>query len=135
MEFGARDSHEHGPSSWSAARRLADTALLRTLERVTDIDDEGMHPAVHAFVEVLVKEGLTPEAVVIALKDTFGRAHFLNRFEPLVREQMRSAWVSECIDQYFASRATDDVSLRSAESVRQTRQLPRSDDESASQGQ
>lgn len=132
MESGARDSHDHGPSSWSPARRLAEDTLLHTLERVTAANDAAMRPAVHAFVEVLVKEGVTPEAAVIALKESFARAHVLYRFEPLVREQLRSAWVSECIDHYFAARRSDDVTLRATDSARQPRETRRTDDASPS---
>jgi hypothetical protein len=134
MESGARDSHEHGRSSWSAARRLAEATLLRTLERVTAANDSAMRPAVHAYVDVLVSEGVTPEAAVIALKETFARAHVLYRFEPLVREQMRSAWVSECIDHYFATRTADDVGPRTTEAERHRRDNPPTDDASTSPG-
>jgi hypothetical protein len=69
---------------------------------------------------------------VIALKETFARAHVLYRFEPLVREQMRSAWVSECIDHYFATRMTDDVAPRTTEPARPQRENPRADETSTS---
>jgi hypothetical protein len=132
MESDARHLQTRGPSSWSAARRLAEAALLHTLERVTRVDDDKMRPAVRTFVEALVKEGLTPEAAVIALKETFGRAHSLHRFEPLVREQMRAEWVSECIDHYFVARTADDVAPRRTEPARPQRETPRLDDASRS---
>jgi hypothetical protein len=127
MESGAHDSHAHGPSSWSAARRLAEAVLVQRLERVTDIDDEELRRAVHAFVDVLVREGSTPEATVIALKETFGRAHFAHRFEPLAREQMRSVWVSECIERYFDVRGHD-LAPRASGPAELQREIPRAED-------
>jgi hypothetical protein len=125
MKTGACDSSEQDPTSCSAARRFADAALLRTLERVTQSNDEAMRPAVRAFVDVLMREGATPEAAVIALKETLAKAHVLYRFEPLVREQMRSMWVTECIDHYFATRPADDLPARAAETARQQREQSR----------
>lgn len=134
MESGAGGSREDGPTSSGPVRGLAEATLLRALERVSEVNDEGMRPAVHAFVDALVQEGVAPEAAVIALKDAFNKAHFLNRFEPLVREQMRSACVSECIDHYFAIRPADDARPRSAEAARRTPDGPRTDDTGASTG-
>ena len=131
MESGARDSHAQGPSSWSAARRLAEAVLVQRLERVTDIDEQEMRQSLYAFVDALVQEGSTPEAAVIALKDTFGRAHFAHQLEPFAREQMRSIWVSECIERYFAVRG-DDLPSRTADPLPRQREIPRVDGEGMS---
>jgi hypothetical protein len=100
---------QHDPSSWSDARRRADTTLIRALERTSTADDDATHSALSAFVDLLVSEGLTPEATVIALKDALTRAHLLYRLEPLFREHLREGLVSACIDRYFATRTPDDV--------------------------
>jgi hypothetical protein len=105
------DAHLEMPrdaSLWSAARRLAEAGLLGMMERARSSGDEDTRDAVRTFVEVLVRERFTPEATVIAFKDALTRAHFLLRYEPLVRAQLRDAWVSQCIDDYFAAREIRD---------------------------
>ena len=100
---------QHDPSSWSDARRRADSTLIRALERTSTTEDDATHAALSAFVDLLVAEGHTPEATVIALKDALTRAHLLYRLEPLFREHLREGLVSACIDRYFATRTPDDV--------------------------
>jgi hypothetical protein len=109
MERDASLDQSHRPSSWSAARRQGEAALLRALERASGTADEDTRDALRAFVEVLVAEGVTPEAAVIALKEAILRAHFLFRYEPMVREHLRTTLVSECIDHYFLVRTPDDA--------------------------
>ena len=65
MESGAGGSREDGPTSSGSVRGLAEATLLRALERLSEVNDEGMRPAVHAFVDALLQEGVAPEAVVI----------------------------------------------------------------------
>jgi hypothetical protein len=107
MESDARSAMSHRLSSWSLARRQGEATLLRLLECTMSVEDDATRRALHAFVEALVDEGLTPEAAVIALKEALGRAHYLYRFEPLVREHLRTSLVSECIDHYFIALGTD----------------------------
>ena len=133
MESDARFARSHRPSSWSAARRQGEATLLRLLERTMSAEDEETRRALHAFVDALVDEELTPEAAVIALKEALGRGHFFYRFEPLMCEQLRVALVSECIDHYFVARGADDVSSRGSVKtpVERARELPRGGDAGA----
>lgn len=134
MEYDARSATSHRSSSWSTARRQGEATLLRLLECTMSVEDDDTRRALHAFVDALVDEGLTPEAAVIALKEALGRGHFFYRFEPLMREQLRAALVSECIDHYFVARGADDVISRApmASSVERAREVPRRDDAGAS---
>ena len=101
-----------GPSE---ARRAAESALARAVERSPHAEDPVTRQALHAFVDELVREGLTPEAAVIAVKDVLVRSRVLYRFEPEMRTRVRSGMVSECIQRYFAMRQSDDFpSPRSA---------------------
>jgi hypothetical protein len=128
MELDARTSQPHPSSSASAARRQGEANLLRTLERSTSGEDSATMRALRALVDILVTEGLTPEGTVIAVKEAVGRAHFMHRFEPLFREHVRAALVSECIDHYFVARGCDDVRTRSATNVADVRQARLSED-------
>ena len=104
------DAHvPHDASSWTDARRRADSMLIRALERTSTAEDDATRSALNAFVDLLVSEGLTPEATVIALKDVLTRAHLLYRLEPLFREHLREGLVSACIDRYFAMCGPDDM--------------------------
>jgi hypothetical protein len=95
-----------GPSE---ARRAAETELARAVDSSPHADDPATRDALHAFVDELVREGLTPEAAVIAVKEVLLRAGVLYRFEPETRTRVRSAMVSECIQRYFAVRRADDL--------------------------
>jgi hypothetical protein len=94
-----------GPSE---ARREAETELARAVDRSPHAEDAATRQALHAFVDELVREGLTPEAAVIAVKEVLVRARVLYRFEPEMRTRVRAAMVSECIQRYFAIRQADD---------------------------
>jgi hypothetical protein len=95
-----------GPSE---ARREAETELARAVDSSPHADDPATREALYAYVDELVREGLTPEAAVIAVKEVLLRARVLYRFEPELRTRVRSAMVSECIHRYFAVRQTDDL--------------------------
>ena len=101
MRSDASSPQPHRPSSWSPARRQSEADLLTAIERSGGRDDAPTRSALRAFVEVLADEGLPPEGAVIAVKDALGRAHFLTRVEPLIRDQLRTTLVSVCIDHYF----------------------------------
>jgi hypothetical protein len=94
-----------GPSE---ARREAEAELARAVDRSPHAEDSATREALHAFVDELVREGLTPEAAVIAVKDVLVRARVLYRFEPEMRTRVRAGMVSECIQRYFAVRQADD---------------------------
>ncbi|HTK47708.1 MAG TPA: hypothetical protein VL328_07015 [Gemmatimonadaceae bacterium] len=96
-----------GPSE---ARRAAESELARAVDRSPHTEDAATRQALHAFVDELVREGLTPEAAVIAVKDVLVRSRVLYRFEPEMRTSVRAAMVSECIQRYFAVRQADDFS-------------------------
>jgi len=96
------------PKSSEMRRRTA-AALVRTLEASPEVANPTTRAALRAYVDVLVNEGLPPEAVVIAFKATLVRARSLQRLEPELREQIRASLVSECIERYFLASVPDDV--------------------------
>ena len=96
----------------SAARREAEHALAQSLGRSPSVSDPSTRAAVHAFVDVLVREGCTPEAAVIAVKELLGAEPVLFRYEPEERMHLRTALVSECIARYFETRGADDLPAR-----------------------
>jgi hypothetical protein len=108
MHRDAWSDREHMIIS-SEARRRAEVALAIALDESPRITHPATRTALHAFVDVLAAEGLTPEAVVIAFKDLLLRAHPFYRFEPEARTALRTALVSECIEHYFGTHATDDA--------------------------
>jgi hypothetical protein len=104
-----------GPSE---ARRQAEATFAHAVDQSPHADDPATREALYAFVDELVREGLTPEAAVIAVKDVLVRARVLYRFEPEIRTSVRSGMVSECIQRYFAIREADDFPApRSARDV------------------
>jgi hypothetical protein len=108
MALDAWSRKDEMPTSSEMRRRTA-AALMRALATNADVADRNTHGAVRAYVETLVREGLPPEAVVIAFKETLTRAQSLQRFEPELREQLRASLVSKCIEHYFLVHTPDDV--------------------------
>ena len=96
-------------STTSEGRRRAEAALVHALDVNPDVGDPATNAAVQAFVDLLVDEGLLPEATVIAFKAALARAESLHRFEAEHREQVRATLVSTCIERYFEVRVADDV--------------------------
>ncbi|MDB4882125.1 MAG: hypothetical protein JWL95_891 [Gemmatimonadetes bacterium] len=128
MDSDAGQTHSHHAAGWSAARRQSELTLLRTLDQARSAEDERTKRALHAFVEVLVAEDLTPEATLIALKGALLRADFLIRCEPLVREHLRETLISECIDHYFASGRSADIRAGATRSEASQRDSSNADD-------
>lgn len=114
--------HENDMSTASEERRRTEAALVRAIDANPDIASSETHSAVCAFVDILLDEGLLPEAVVIAFKSALARAESLYRFEAETREQMRSALVSACIQHYFTGRVADDVRITRTSSLRLVRE-------------
>ena len=80
-------------STSSEGRRKAEAALVHALDVNPDVSDPATNAAVRAYVDVLVGEGLLPDATVIAFKAAMSRAESLHRFESEVREQIRASLV------------------------------------------
>jgi len=108
MYSDARSEREHMTTS-SETRQRAEAALALALEESPHVTHSTTRAAVHAFVDALAAEGLTPEAVVIAFKSLLLRDPSMHRFEPEARAELRTALVSECITHYFGARTPDDV--------------------------
>jgi hypothetical protein len=102
-------SRKYEMPTTSEMRRRTAAALVRALETSPNVAEPATRDAVRAYVEALVREGLPPEAVVIAFKETLVRARALQRFEPELREQFRASLVSECIERYFLASTPDDI--------------------------
>ena len=109
-------------STTSEERRRTEAALVRAIDMDPDATSPEMRAAVAAYVDVLLYEGLLPEAAVIAFKATLTRAESLHRFEAEAREQTRARLVSACIDCYFASRLDDEVRVSRTASLRLVRE-------------
>jgi len=109
-------------STSSEERRRTEAALVRAIDMDPDATSPEMRAAVAAYVDVLLDEGLLPEAAVIAFKATLTRAESLHRFEAEAREQTRARLVSACIDCYFASRLDDEVRVSRTASLRLVRE-------------
>ena len=109
-------------STSSEERRRTEAALVRAIDMDPDAASPETRAAVAAYVDVLLEEGLPPEAAVIAFKATLTRTESLHRFEPEAREQLRAALVSACIDRYFVSRRDDEVRVSRTASLRLVRE-------------
>jgi len=118
------------PDAWSnrkdmsprnEERRRAESALERAVDVNPDVATDATRAAICAYVDLLVDDGLLPEAVVIAVKKILSRTASLHRLEPEAREEMRSALVSACIQRYFARRLPDDVRIATAPPLRLVR--------------
>ena len=101
-----RDS---GPSD---ACQAAERALLLELERSSRGMSAATRDAVTRYAESLASEGLTPEATVIAFKQTLAMSASLGRLGTAAREEFRASLVSLCIDTYFARRDLADAPSR-----------------------
>ena len=101
MDPHAAPLHASGESSWSINRRTKHALFLRALERMRAMDDSPVYVALHGFVDALEMDGLTPEATVIAVKETILRSTCLSRFEQPTREHVRISLVAACIDRYY----------------------------------
>jgi hypothetical protein len=108
MALDAWSRKREMPTSTEMRRRTA-AALGRALEASPEVANPTTRAALRAHVDVLVREGLTPEAVLIAFKETLARAQSLQRFEPELREQIRASLISECIERYFLASTPDDL--------------------------
>ena len=113
-------------STTSEERRRTEAALVRAIDMNPDVTSPETLAAIATFVDVLLEEGLPPEAAVIAFKSALMRCESLHRLESEPREHLRSTLVSTCIERYFATRPTDDVRQSRAASLRLVR-----DDESS----
>jgi hypothetical protein len=111
-------SNENDMSTSSEERRGAEAALVRAIDMDPSVEAPGTRTAICAFVDLLADEGLLPEAVVIAFKSTLSSTDSLQRFEADVRDALRSALVSACIERYFTRRVADDVRVARAPALR-----------------
>ena len=108
-------------STTSEERRRTEAALVRAIDVNPDATSPDTLAAVGAFVEVLLDEEFLPEAAVIAFKTALTQSESLHRYEAEVREHLRSALVSACIDLCFAARDADDLRFARASSIRLVR--------------
>jgi hypothetical protein len=109
-------------STSSEERRRTEAALVRAIDVNSDAASPETHAALCAFVDVLLDEGLLPEAAVIAFKSVLSRSESLYRLESELREHARAALVSACIDRYFTARVADDVRVAKTPSLRLVRE-------------
>ena len=114
-------SNENDMSTSSEERRRTEAALVRAIDVDPSVEAPATCAAVCAYVDLLSDGGLLPEAVVIAFKWTLSRAESLQRLEADVREELRSALVSACIQRYFTRRVPDDVSTARSPALRLVR--------------
>ena len=117
-------SNMNDMSTSSEERRRTEAALVRAIDVEPSVEASTTHAALCRYVDLLVDEGLLPEAVVIAFKSTLARAESLQRFEGEVREALRSALVSACIQRYFTRRPADDVRIANGAVLRLVRDEP-----------
>ncbi len=108
-------------STSSEERRRTEAALVRAIDENSSVEARATHAAVCAYVDLLADEGMLPEAVVVEFKSTLARSESLHRLEPDVREVVRSALVSVCIQRYFRRRIPDDVRIARAPALRLVR--------------
>lgn len=114
-------SNVNDMSTSSEERRRTEAALVRAIDMEPSVETSTTRAAVYRFVDLLADEGLLPEAVVIAFKATLSGSASLQRFEPDVRESVRSALVSACIQRYFTRRPADDVRVTRGRTLRLVR--------------
>ena len=114
-------------STSNEERRRTEAELVRAIDMDPSVDALATRAAVCRYVDLLADAGQLPEAVVIAFKATLGQSESLQRFDGDVREALRSALVSACIQRYFARRRADDVRMpegRTLRLVRDERESP-----------
>jgi len=114
-------SNANDMSTSSEERRRTEAALVRAIDTDPSVDASTTHAALCRYVDLLAGEGLLPEAVVIAFKSTLAGAESLHQFEAEVREELRSALVSACIQRYFTRRPADDAPIAKARALRLVR--------------
>lgn len=129
MDSDAPSLTASGESSWSSNRRLTHAQLLRALEKIRSIDDPPVYEALHALVDALVSEGMTPEGTVIAVKEAILRSTCLSRFEQPVRERVRSSLVAACIDRYYDTREAAGLGSADVRPPRHLRVEPRASED------
>jgi hypothetical protein len=105
-------------STSSEQRRRTEAALVRAIDMDPDVSAATTRSAICAYVDLLVSDGLLPEAVVIAFKSALGRAASLHRVDAETRERVRAALVSACIERYFGGPLADDVRITTARTLR-----------------
>lgn len=111
-------TNENDMSKSSGERRRTEAALVRAIDMEPDADAPETHAAIRAYVDLLAKDGLLPEAVVIAFKSAVASSESLQQLETDVREATRSALVSACIRRYFTLHALDDVRVTRSPALR-----------------
>ena len=102
-------SNMNDMSTSSEERRRTEAELVRAIDMNPSVEASTTRAAVYRYVDLLADEGYLPEAVVIAFKGTLAESESLQRFEGDVRDALRSALVSACIQRYFTRRVADDV--------------------------
>ena len=108
-------------STSSEERRRTEAALVRAIDMEADVSAAATRSAICAYVDLLAGDGLLPEAVVIAFKSALARAASLHRLDAEIREHVRAALVSACIERYFAGPVADDVRITKAPTLRLVR--------------
>jgi hypothetical protein len=114
-------SNRNDMSTSSEERRRTEAALVRAIDVNPSVEAPATHAAVCAYVDLLADAGLLPEAVVIDFKSALARADSLQQCEADVREELRSALVSVCIQRYFTRRVPDDVRITRSPTLRLVR--------------
>ena len=114
-------SNANDMSTSSEERRRTEAELVRAIDMNPSVDALATHAALCRYVDLLANEGQLPEAVVIAFKATLAESESLQRFEADVREAIRSALVSACIQRYFTRRVADDVRTTNGRTLRLVR--------------
>lgn len=120
MTMDAR-SKVNDMSTSSEERRRTEAELVRAIDMNPSVEVSTTRDAVCRYVDLLADEGELPEAVVIAFKATLAESPSMQRFEADVREAIRSALVSACIQRYFARRVADDVRVPKGRTLRLVR--------------
>ena len=114
-------SNMNDMSTSSEERRRTEAELVRAIDMNPSVEASTTRAAVYRYVDLLADEGYLPEAVVIAFKGTLAESESLQRFEGDVRDALRSALVSACIQRYFTRRVADDVRIPNGRTLRLVR--------------
>lgn len=114
-------SNANDMSTSNEERRRTGAELVRAIDMDPSVDAPSTYDAVCRYVDLLADDGQLPEAVVIAFKATLTESESLQRFEPDVRDAIRSALVSACIQRYFTRRVADDVRITKRRTLRLVR--------------
>lgn len=114
-------SNVNDMSTSTEERRRTEAELVRAIDMDPSVDALATRAALCRYVDLLADEGQLPEAVVIAFKATLAESESLQRFEADVREAIRSALISACIQRYFTRRIADDVRIAKGRTLRLVR--------------